>query len=694
MWAGTGAWANDQGAAGVIVAMAFQSSSYRIGVIARASGSGATRSYYAFWAQLDTGGPNYATVLAKVINGVATVLHSGEAPWSDGDSIEIECSGTTISGFRNGTAVSGFSVTDATIASGVPGLYLRGDSTVPHMDSWTGFNVVAPVALASDASDSSAISGDVATGKPLFANAADASSASAALPTSSSPLAGDATDSSSATAAIRTGVTLSGSAVVASSVSAALTNWTSVTLSGTLYTGIGGILDPSLPWPLGAPGVGDTLFYDATNITILTNGMIVGTTNNCSAVVQFLKAGNDQVVVIVMTPGIVAYANSASLAAGTLSTAVQLRAAATALVVAAGALTTGIPLGSHASIITSGIGALTAKITFLGALIDSTSASADLKSSALAGNAADSDSATAAISTAIKLAAVSQDVVAAAGALVTRILVAAAAISTSSATGDLTIHPSGLAADAVSASAASAALVTQIRLALAATDILVASGTLSTQIPLIANAADTSSVAGAFINVQPIGGAAQVLESASSVLTTMIQMSGAAWASALAAGSLTTEVNVAGDAAASSQASGSLNAPGSPVGLYLFNPWFVVVHHRQRHTERFPVVAPSNAEVVTFDFAEDLLQGVRLEGRISIDVVASAGVDPNLPASLLAGPPVVRPDSDAGGAADPQRPAGLRLLLHGHGTNDGSEDGAHSVWATFGERLNQLFGIR
>lgn len=144
MWAGAGSWTSDQGAASTIFATAFQSSSYRIGSVTRASGSGATRTFYAAYAQMDSGGPNYTTLLVKCVNGTFTTLHSAQAPWSAGDTIDVDAVGTTITAYRNAVAISGFSVTDAAISTGVPGLYLQGQSTVPRMSNWLGFNVTAP----------------------------------------------------------------------------------------------------------------------------------------------------------------------------------------------------------------------------------------------------------------------------------------------------------------------------------------------------------------------------------------------------------------------------------------------------------------------------------------------------------------------------------------------------------------------
>jgi hypothetical protein len=101
--------------------------------------------------QMDSGGPSYTTVLAKCINGTFTTLHPAQAPWSAGDTIDVDAVGTTVTAYRNGVAISGFSVTDSAISTGVPGLYLEGAPTVPRMSAWLGFTVSAPPPAAAGA---------------------------------------------------------------------------------------------------------------------------------------------------------------------------------------------------------------------------------------------------------------------------------------------------------------------------------------------------------------------------------------------------------------------------------------------------------------------------------------------------------------------------------------------------------------
>src|SRR6185437_13113193 len=122
------------------------------------------------------------------------------------------------------------------------------------------------------------------------------------------------------------------------------------TLSGTLYTGVGGILDPNF-WVSVQPQDGQLIFYDGTNITIEPNGEIVSTTNNCSAVVQFFDGTAWSVGLVIITPQMVSYANAMSAVAGTLNTAIQMAGAGVETALVAGNLFAAIHFVANALVI-------------------------------------------------------------------------------------------------------------------------------------------------------------------------------------------------------------------------------------------------------------------------------------------------------------------------------------------------------
>lgn len=139
-WVGAGAFGADQYSSIVLPSGDQNSASYAIGAIARASGDtdGARDYYYVFVSS--------ATVFGKVVNGTDTIFVSDGAPsWPDGDRVELECEGTTIRVMRNGVAMGGaFTVTDASISNGQPGIIALGDPGITSGDDWEGGNLGLP----------------------------------------------------------------------------------------------------------------------------------------------------------------------------------------------------------------------------------------------------------------------------------------------------------------------------------------------------------------------------------------------------------------------------------------------------------------------------------------------------------------------------------------------------------------------
>ena len=115
-----------------------------VGVVCRASGSAGTRTFYSFTMIPATPGA-YETSLEKCVNGTRTVLYAGTVAWVLNDLISLEVEGTTIRACRNGTALGGsFTVTDASISTGAPGVIASGATIFG--DDWTGGDVTAPAA--------------------------------------------------------------------------------------------------------------------------------------------------------------------------------------------------------------------------------------------------------------------------------------------------------------------------------------------------------------------------------------------------------------------------------------------------------------------------------------------------------------------------------------------------------------------
>lgn len=139
-WNGAGTFANDQYSIVTIVAFGgIDVADYYFGVIARASAdvdSGATntRDFYEMIVQ-DVSAKRIE--LAKTVNGTRTILaSSATSSFANGDTIEIECEGTAIRGYRNGSVV--LSATDSDLASGKPGLI---GSDANTMDNWEGGDI-------------------------------------------------------------------------------------------------------------------------------------------------------------------------------------------------------------------------------------------------------------------------------------------------------------------------------------------------------------------------------------------------------------------------------------------------------------------------------------------------------------------------------------------------------------------------
>ena len=93
------------------------------------------RSYYQFYGQQPFSGG--ASVLQKIVAGVATVLVQNSVQWSSGDVMFATSIGTTHTFYKNGVAI--LTTTDSAFASGVPGMGARPSTTNSNVviDNWS-----------------------------------------------------------------------------------------------------------------------------------------------------------------------------------------------------------------------------------------------------------------------------------------------------------------------------------------------------------------------------------------------------------------------------------------------------------------------------------------------------------------------------------------------------------------------------
>lgn len=158
-WEGTGSFDADQYSEVTIGGLSFLAAQFATGVIVRASAdTNGARDHYFAEVQHDSGGPNYTTVLGKVVNGTRAVLHSAAVAWANGDKISLEAEGTTLRLCKNGTALGGsFTQTDSDLSSGKPGILANGAG--PTGDDWEGGDISSAVILDVDQAGSIAMSG-------------------------------------------------------------------------------------------------------------------------------------------------------------------------------------------------------------------------------------------------------------------------------------------------------------------------------------------------------------------------------------------------------------------------------------------------------------------------------------------------------------------------------------------------------
>lgn len=136
-WNGTGTFAADQYVKATISGL--NSSTGNCGVLARVSAdTGANRDYYYAVVDCQANYSNIKTVVGKFVDGTETVFESVLSDgWVDGDTIALECEGTTLRVYRNDVLLRSY--TDSSIAgsSSHKGGLTIGDSTNSmRIDDW------------------------------------------------------------------------------------------------------------------------------------------------------------------------------------------------------------------------------------------------------------------------------------------------------------------------------------------------------------------------------------------------------------------------------------------------------------------------------------------------------------------------------------------------------------------------------
>jgi hypothetical protein len=468
------------------------------------------------------------------------------------------------------------------------------------------------IRMGANAASIASSSAALATAIRLAANAVSAAAATGTL-NSGALLQANALDVVTLVAALSAGVRFNAQAIGRASANGALTNWATVTLSGTLYHGPGGVLDPNF-WMDSVPTLGTTIHYDPTHIAIAPNGEISSDSNSCAALMQFYDGTSWALGLLVITPHLVAYADDVASASAQLSTAIELAAAATALANVTAAFSTGVGIAAQASDVASASGSLRTGIP-LSALAANVSVSAANLTAAIRLQAAaiDTSTATANVNGVISLDAAATAITSLLGSLTTQIRFGALAADAATAGGSLTTGIR-VAASAQNVSAASGALATAIRLGGSANNIAVASGNVTTRAPIFAAAIDVATAIATMSTGISLRANAEAITRATAVLGSSINLLAGAVAEARSSAVLTDVIET------------------PPIGVYASDPRYVVAKTRwaffgQAHTPRFAPKDQREHVVLTFDLAGVLAADESLEGPIELTIIATSGTD-------------------------------------------------------------------
>lgn len=556
-----------------------------------------------------------AAISASIVSGTSYILGIFGGANSATNPIFFYTDGTGTGTFEDAT--SGYP-TQPTAGLNVTGQI--GNMAI-YIDGTTGGSGAV---LASTPAAHTGAAGALSTKISAVGQVGARTSAVAAL-TTAGRFAAVAQSRASAVSALTSGISLAGGASARTGLLAALTNFATVVLSGTLYTGIGGALDPNF-WPDGVlPTVGTTLYYDPTFITIETSGEIVSTSNNCISAVGFYVGSTWYPGIIALTPQMVGYANAATSALAALTTgfalsaAVSARTSASAVMSAVGAtlsasalartgfaagISTGINLAATGSAKAQAQSPLTTGISMVAQIYALTYASATLGAGAM-------------------LTVTAAGLASASGALFTGIALSGSASARSTVSGTLAASPVVLSADAFARPSAGSALLTGIAVAGSAN----------------ARSGATSSLAGPSASLSAVISART---SASGSLSASIAFSASLTARPYALASITVGAGLAADASCRPSAASNANQQISLVG-----PRYVIKRIRAR---RWTVSATTYLQFdpkgsdekvrLCFDFAPDLLPGVTLVGTPVVTYSVGTGND-QAPSALANGTPIL-----------------------------------------------------
>ena len=425
-----------------------------------------------------------------------------------------------------------------------------------------------------------------------------------------------------------------------------LINLTSVTLLSNIasVTGsaIGSVYDPYF-WEDQQPYIGCVLQYDPTLIVVYPDGQVISTQNNVSAYMGFVDPqGNYASGLFVMTTGEAAYAGSSCSASGFLTTIPGGLGSqgASSTSSASGSLTTGVNLTMTASSIESATADLTAGISVVGVAL-----SLAVCIPPYLGNAAQFN----AIPTALFSAS---------GAMYLQQTFAAPARGVASASGVLS-HGAQLAGGATAVSKDTGALSSQVRFTAGASSLGAARGSLTIGARFQGQARTIAQARGSQGGkITLLGASSGAVSKALANLGTGAGLRGAAGVTASGGGNL--RIGAIFRAAASALVAGigtivrqgaqlqgaalsviysdpELTTNQNPVGMYNGNPNYMVGISRYQQPI-FNVFGPTQADVLTFDYSEDLSVGETLTGVVIVTVTNTAGNDPT-PTDILNGLP-------------------------------------------------------
>jgi hypothetical protein len=144
-WTGAGSFTDNQYAKIVVpIVTNGGDNNSNIGVACRASGVDGTRSFYYAWVTANfVSDPNRTVQTGKYVSGTHTQQHSANFAFAAGNTIEIECNGTTITVLKDGVALGGsYTWTDSDITTGKPGVTGMGNNAATVSgDTWEGGNL-------------------------------------------------------------------------------------------------------------------------------------------------------------------------------------------------------------------------------------------------------------------------------------------------------------------------------------------------------------------------------------------------------------------------------------------------------------------------------------------------------------------------------------------------------------------------